>query len=56
MTDVDIPEDFLSKVLIGRCNRDFRYGCSPPEGQLTDFNIWDKFISTEQLMKWTSCK
>ena len=29
-----IPEDVLSKVLIGRCARDFQYACAPPEGEV----------------------
>ena len=56
MTNVTVPEDFLSMVLIGRCNRRFRYACSIPEGQYTDFNIWDRFLETDQLIEWTKCK
>ncbi len=56
MTKVQIPEDFLGKVVIGRCNQDFKYGCSPPEGQITDFNIWDKFQEESFLEDWTVCR
>ncbi len=57
MTQVYIPEDFLTKVYLGRCsNVDKKYACSSPESQYTDFNIWDRFLSTEELIKWTSCQ
>ncbi len=56
MTLVDIPEDFLEKIYLGRCAYDFNYACSSPESQYTDLNIWDKFLSTEKLMQWTTCQ
>ncbi len=56
MTEVEFPDDFLSKVFVGRCSYDFNNGCSSPEGRITDFNIWDRFLSTEQLIEWTTCK
>ena len=56
MTQVDIPEDFLSKVYVGRCSFDFNNGCASPEGKITDFNMWDRFLSTEQLNDWTQCR
>ena len=37
-----IPEDVLSKVLIGRCARDFQYACAPPEGEV--FFLFYQFI------------
>ncbi len=56
MDRVDIPEDFLSKIYLGRCGYDYNYACASPEGRIADFNVWDRFLSTEQLMDWTSCK
>ncbi len=56
LTQVHIPDNFLDMVVLGRCNRDFKYGCSPPEGQITDFNIWDQFLETNVLQDWTLCR
>ena len=56
MTQVQIPDYFLSKVLLGRCNRDFQHGCSPPGGQFTDLNIWDSFLEEDELKDWTKCR
>ncbi len=56
MTGVDIPEDFLTKVYLGRCSYDYKFACSSPESQYTDFNVWDRFLSTEDLVKWTTCQ
>ncbi len=56
MTHVQIPEDFLSKVFLGRCSNEYKYACSSPEGQYTDLNIWDRFLSAEELIQWTTCR
>ncbi|CAM6054348.1 unnamed protein product [Sphagnum tenellum] len=47
MTGVEIPSNFLSRTFIG--------GTSP-EGQMSDFNIWDRTLSLQELQDWTSCK
>ncbi len=44
------------QIYIGRCSFDHNYACSSPEGKITDFNIWDRFLSTEELIDWTTCK
>ena len=58
MTLVDIPERFLQHIYIGSCSyiNLKNFGCSSPEGLITDFNIWDKFLSTKELEDWTTCK
>ncbi len=56
LTEVEVPEDFLGKVALGRCNVDSDNGCSPPEGQITDFNMWDTFLDTPFLEDWTQCR
>ena len=53
---VEIPEDFLSKVYIARCNFDYKNTCSSPEGQVSDFNIWSKSLSVDEMKDWTSCR
>ena len=56
MTEVEIPEDFLSKVYIARCGFDFKKTCSGPEGQISDFNIWKRFLSPQEMIDFTTCK
>ena len=43
-------------MYIGRCYYEFKYACSSPESQYTDFNIWDRALSEEELVRWTTCK
>lgn len=57
MTEVDLPESFLTKFFLGSCSYGkSKYACSSPAGKYTDLNIWDKFLSNEQLISWTTCK
>lgn len=56
MTGVVFPPNFLSKVYIGRCSFDFKQTCSTPEGQLTDFNMWDRALSLKEMEDWTTCQ
>lgn len=56
MTQVEIPKDFLSKVFLGRASYDYKYSASSPESQYADLNIWDRFLTTEELVKWTVCE
>ena len=56
LTGVTIPADFLRKVSIGRCNFDYKMSCTSPEGRLADFNVWDRALSTRELLDWTTCR
>lgn len=56
LKNVKIPSDFLNKTYIGRCPYDFKGGCSNPGGMLSDFNIWDRALTEEQMKSWTTCK
>ena len=58
MTEVEIPEDFLSHFYLGCCtaDRDPNYACSSPGSEYSDFNVWDRSLSTDQLVRWTTCK
>ena len=51
-----VPRDLLNNTYIGRCSFDFKGGCSNPGGQLSDFNIWGRALTTEEMKDWTSCK
>ena len=56
MTKVDIPTDFLNKTYLARCSFDFKYTCSTPEGQISDFNIWSRALTRKEAEEWTSCR
>ncbi len=56
MTDVKLPDSFLSDFYLGRCNYDEEYSCSSPESKFTDLNIWDRLLSTQDLLDWTTCR
>ncbi len=56
MTEVEIPEDFLSSVFLGRSNYDYKFYGSSPQSQYTDLNIWNKFLGEEELVAWTTCQ
>ena len=56
LTDVQFPEDFLSKLFLGRGSYDYKFSASSPESQYTDLNIWDRFLTEEELVGWTTCQ
>ncbi len=56
LTDVVIPPDFLSKTYLGRCSFDYKVACSSPEGQIADFNVWDRPLTEEEAKDWTTCR
>ena len=55
LADVVIPEDFLTKIYLARCSYNYSNSCSSPQGQISDFNIWDEFKSDQFLLEWTTC-
>ena len=56
LVDTVIPPDFLTKFHLGRCAFSYKGGCTTPGGQLTDLNIWDRALSMEDVIAWTSCR
>ncbi len=56
MTEVALPERFLSEFFLGRCSYSHKFACSSPESEYTDLNIWDRSLSMDQLVKWTTCQ
>ena len=56
LNKVEFPPDFLSKIYLARCSLDFKKTCSTPEGQISDFNIWKKPLSTKEMMDFTTCR
>ncbi len=56
LTGVDIPSDFLNKTYLGRCNFDYKGGCTGPGGEYADFNVWSRALGEKELVDWTNCK
>ena len=50
-----IPGDFLSKVTVGRCVNDTA-DCSRHGGMFSDFNIWSRPLTKQEMLDWTSCR
>ena len=56
LTQVAIPDDFLSKVYLARCALDYKNTCSSPQGEITDFNIWSKALTPDEMKDFTTCR
>ncbi len=56
LKNVDIPFDLLQKIYIQRCEFNYTYNCSSPEGMFTDFNVWDHALSQKEAEDWTLCR
>ena len=56
LTQLDWPEDILSQIYLARCSFDFKGSCSGPEGQVSDFNVWRKPLSLEEMTAFTTCQ
>ncbi len=56
LTEVIIPRDVLSKIYLSRCSFDYKVACSAPDGQITDFNVWDRPLSEQEAQDWTTCR
>lgn len=56
LEDVEIREDFLSKIYIARCSFDYKFTCSGPEGQVADFNMWKRPLTAREMIDFTTCK
>ena len=48
-----LHSDILENVYVGRTSD---AGSSNHAGQMSDFNIWDYALTTDQMIQWTSCK
>lgn len=48
----------LNKVFLARSSDETTLQVSKrsPIPQITDFNIWNRPLSTEEMLDWTSCK
>ena len=41
---------------MARCSYNYTVACSAPEGKITDFNVWDRALTLQEAMDWTSCR
>ncbi len=55
LSQMSLPEDFLDHVYVGRCLSDTP-GCSSPEGEYSDLNVWSRSLTEEELSDWTGCR
>ena len=57
---VKIPKGFLDKIIIGPCKLNATsYGTKPcvrHKAMVTDFNVWDRALSEDELVNWTNCR
>ena len=56
LMDMTVPLELLQKVLLMRCLLTGKPDCTMPGGLITDFNIWDRSFSADDMQKWTTCK
>ena len=56
LSNVTIPHDFLTKTYLGRCSFDYKGDCSGPQGEIADFNVWDRALSQGEMERFTTCK
>ena len=55
LRDLTVPLELIHKVLLMRCPWGNMPDCTMPGGMITDFNIWDRSFSAEDMKKWTTC-
>ena len=56
LKDLEVPLSLLLKVYLLRCNNAYELDCTTPGGMVTDFNMWDRAFTPEDLQDWTSCR
>lgn len=56
LAELSVPLGLLRKVHLMQCLSKNTAECTMPGGIITDFNIWDRAFSEEELMHWTSCR
>ena len=56
LENVQLPTDLLDKIYLGRCPWDHTDSCSKHNGKFADFNLWDRPLSEQEMLDWTSCR
>ena len=55
LAELKVPKELLLRVFLMRCIND-RSDCNNPGSMVTDFNMWDRSMGDDELMKWTTCR
>ena len=55
LSELKIPKELLLRVFLMRCI-DNPPDCTNPGSMVTDFNIWNRALEKDELVKWTTCK
>ena len=40
---------------MGQCSYDYKGGCSAAGASFTDFNMWDRALTEQEQIDWTTC-
>ena len=56
LLDMRVPLELLQKVLLMRCLLQSVPDCTMPGGLITDFNIWDRSFTADNMQRWTTCQ
>ena len=54
-TEVNATTELLLKVNLLKCIKDHDQ-CIAPGAAITEFNIWDRSTSVEEMVAWTECR
>ena len=52
---VFLPDNLLDLIYIGRCVNK-KDSCSQHAGDITDVNLWNRALSLQEMIDWTSCQ
>ena len=53
---IAVNKTFLNETYITNCTRQQDICLTDSEASITDLNIWDKALSSDELVKWTTCR
>ena len=55
VAELKVPKDLLLRVFLLGCVED-RINCNNPGSMVTDFNMWNRSLGDDELIKWTTCR
>ena len=55
LAELKVPKELLLRVFLMRCISG-RTDCNNPGSMVTDFNMWDRSLGDDELIKWTTCR
>ncbi len=56
LSELKIPRELAYKVHLMGCNNNFTRDCTAPGGLVTEFNLWDRGLSLQEMKEWTTCR